>query len=120
MKHNVTMCKSCSKKAMTSGERIVANVLDEMSVPYIFQYKFDDCVAKRRLPFDFYLPDYNSIVEFDGPQHFFDIPGRNHQMTAEHDKIKNAYCDSNGIPILRISYIDSNKTKQLVSDFLNR
>ena len=32
--------------------------------------KFKDCKDKYQLPFDFYLPQYNLCIEFDGEQHF--------------------------------------------------
>ena len=37
---------------------------------FLTQHKFNDCKFKKPLPFDFYLPEYNMCIEFDGEQHF--------------------------------------------------
>lgn len=34
------------------------------------QKRFADCRTKVSLPFDFYLPSYNLIIEADGNQHY--------------------------------------------------
>ena len=31
---------------------------------------FNDCKRKNKLRFDFYLPKYNVLIEYDGMQHF--------------------------------------------------
>lgn len=61
----------CSKCNMTSGEKKVFNFLKINKIKNIFQHTFDGCVGiKRKLPFDFYLPDFNMCIEYDGRQHF--------------------------------------------------
>ena len=70
--------------------------------------------------FDFYLPEYNLCIEYDGIQHF-KVIGWNTQeklnKTQEHDKIKDLYCKNNNIQLLRISYQDNYKEKIL--NYLN-
>lgn len=62
------------------------------------------------LRFDFYLPDYNTIVEFDGLQHFSSVPlwdGREGlEDRQERDKLKNKYCKKKKIILKRIPYWD--------------
>ena len=52
--------------------------------------------------FDFWLPGCNVLIEADGPQHYsnegyFD-------STKINDATKNAYCEKQGIRLLRIRY----------------
>ena len=62
-------CPICKE---SRGEIIVASLLDAIGISYIREKWFDDCRGEtgRVLPFDFFLPDYNTIIEFDGEQHF--------------------------------------------------
>lgn len=54
--------------------------------------------------FDFYIPDYNLVIEADGRQHYTDDdPWRTEELVAN-DKLKNEYCLNNGIGLLRIRY----------------
>jgi len=100
-------CPSCRE---SKGEANIAKYLDSISVKYIRGKKFDDClgVGNRRLPFDFYLPDYNICIEYDGEQHFMPVSvyGGEEKFKKQqiNDRIKNEYCEKNGIELLRISY----------------
>lgn len=72
----------------------------------------------KNIHFDFYLPEENICIEFDGEQHFRPIDyfgGENtFKLTQKRDKIKNKYCKNNNIKLLRIKY-DENITKKLKS-----
>ena len=77
----------------------------------------DKC--KKELPFDFYLPDYNVCIEYDGIQHFepVDFGGKGQEWACQQfeslklrDDIKNAYCAANNIPLCRIKYTQNIKT----------
>ena len=87
-------------------------VIEQISF-YVFQKKFDDCKDQRRLPFDFYLPEFNCCIEVDGQQHFEPSKFSNESdeykdfiIRKKHDKIKTDYCLSHGIDLLRIDYND--------------
>jgi len=47
----------------------IRNILKDNNIEYISQKKFDNCKYFRPLPFDFYLPNYNICIEFNGIQH---------------------------------------------------
>jgi very-short-patch-repair endonuclease len=57
---------------------------------------------------DFYLPDYNAVIEYDGIQHYQPIETfggeKAFKSTKIRDEIKNTYCRENGIKMIRISY----------------
>jgi len=98
-------CPSCND---SKGEREIKKFLNENSIVYEFQKKFKDCKNKRTLPFDFYLPEYNLCIEYDGEQHFrpsgFSNGIERFEMLKINDKIKTEYCINNNIQLLRIDY----------------
>lgn len=93
--------------------------MDTNRVKYEFNKSFDGCVYKNKLRFDFYLPDYNICIEYDGKQHFESIDwfgGKNSFLENQiRDKIKNEWCVENNINLIRISYKDNieDKLKQI-------
>ena len=99
---------SCPVCKETSGERQIRQWLEKHSIAYVFQYKFDNCRDINPLPFDFYLPDYNMVCEYDGIQHYKSIEyfggEKTFKYTQKHDNIKNEYCKNNNIILLRIPY----------------
>ena len=60
----------CPRCKSSVGEKKVAEYLTEHSIPFEVQKRFDTCKNKRSLPFDFYLPNHNLCVEYQGVQHF--------------------------------------------------
>ena len=78
------------------------------------QKKFKGCFTsadingKERcylLPFDFYLPKYNTCIEYDGEGHYKVIYSQEgYERTKFTDKLKTKYCKKNGIKLIRIPY----------------
>ena len=110
-------CPICRE---SRGEKEIKEFLIKNNVKFIHQHKFNNCKDKRPLPFDFYLPDKNLCIEFDGRQHFEVIKrwggedGLKDQQKK--DKIKTEYCLKNKISLLRISHKENiyNKLKQII------
>lgn len=118
---NDILCgKGCPKCSKSHGEKQICKLLDDNNIKYISQKTFSDCVDERALPFDFYLPDYNACIEYQGVQHYKPIKyfggEKAFEKLKKHDKIKEDYCNNNGIILLAISYT-SNIKKEL-NDFL--
>ena len=117
-RENIVGCKYCldkKKYKFSKGEKKIREYLDNKKYLHIDQYVFDDCKDKTYLPFDFYLPEKNLIIEYDGQHHFAPVTfngitqeeaQNNHEATKYHDKIKDKYCADNGIQIIRIPYWD--------------
>lgn len=99
---------SCGCIKRSKGEAKIKDILDANHIKYVQQYSFNDCKDKRRLTFDFYIPQKNYLIEFDGRQHFQAVGGfmteERVQYTKQHDKIKNEYCKQHSIPLIRIPY----------------
>ena len=93
---------------------------------YKFKYQksFKNCRDKNPLPFDFYLFDYNLIIEFDGEQHYVenDLFSTSLLEIQTHDDIKNKFCLENNINLLRIRYSELNKNTiiETIKNFLEK
>lgn len=110
------------------GEAKIQNILTELNINFEKQKIFKDCLfpdSKAPARFDFYLPDYNCLIEYDGEQHF---KSKNSgwsndaglAYTQYHDNFKNSWCYYNNLKLIRIPYkdfdkIDSNYLKQLIN-----
>lgn len=99
---------SCGCDTSSAGERIIEKELLKFNVCYIKQKSFYELKNKRKLYFDFYLPEYNCAIEFDGKQHFENNTSRlfskNFEKTRIRDILKNNFCFNNKIYIIRIPY----------------
>lgn len=98
-------CPSCS---CSKGESTIKKYLIDKGYEYIPQKIFIGCKDKRCLPFDFYLPTINTLIEYDGKQHtdsvelFGGIPYLD--KIKKHDKIKNEFAKRYNIDLIRIPY----------------
>lgn len=105
----------CPKCSTSKGELEIGKWLDNHGILYESQKKFDDCRDSRCLPFDFYLCDKNICIEYDGEQHYrvVDRFGGEEGLAyrQKHDKIKNEYCECNGIKLIRIAYNENIEEK---------
>lgn len=115
-KNQKCRCTQCNQHS--KGEDIISEILLENNVDYIPQYRFNDCKDVKTLPFDFYLPDLNICIEFDGIQHFEPVKKfggmEAYEKTKKHDNIKTQYCLNNNIELIRIGYLDSGNIKNIL------
>lgn len=99
---------SCGCTRMSFHEQYIADLLEEHGIDFERQKKFQDCKNVRPLPFDFYLPNLNTVVEYDGRQHYKAVEffgGEDALRTRQHcDEIKNTYCHENNIRLIRLPY----------------
>lgn len=109
-------CDVCSKR-LSSYEIKVMNWLNKHEINFIYQKKYNDCRNIIPLPFDFFLINFNILIEVDGEGHFFPvryngipeyIAIENFGKTKYNDNIKNKYCLTNDIQLIRIPYYDIN------------
>lgn len=111
-------CPLCNQ---SSGEGCVSRWLKSHGIDFIPQYTFDKCRYKHKLPFDFYLPNHNMCIEYDGGQHFQPVAWFGGQEEFEkiqkRDAIKTQYCKDNNIKLLRIKF-DEN-IDFVLDDFFN-
>lgn len=113
-------CPKCKK---SKGEQAVEEYLIANNIVFETQKRFADCIDQRPLPFDFYLPEYNMLIEYQGAQHYM----ATHRMGDEekliyrqkHDCIKREYCKDKGINLLEIPYTNLNQVSEILSDVIN-
>jgi hypothetical protein len=103
--------KGCPHCNSSRSENRIRNFLVENKIDFTPQKTFDDCVGKKRkLPFDFYLPQHNLCIEYQGIQHYEVVEywggADKFLMIQETDSIKKNYCTKNGIGYLAIPYTE--------------
>ena len=105
---NILYGTGCPKCNESKGEKNIGKWLNDNNIRYVSQKIFNDCKYIRPLPFDFYLPDYNICIEYNGMQHYKPINyfgGEiNFEIQQKRDNIKRNYCKNNNIKLLEISY----------------
>ena len=60
----------CPNCRISRGEERIKIFLEQNNIKFEPQKTFIGCADKRLLPFDFYLPVQNILIEYDGEQHF--------------------------------------------------
>lgn len=121
--------EGCNQCKSSKGERKIESILKRKDISFIREYKFKECKDKRPLPFDFYLPDYNICIEYQGNQHFEIYDFSHGKLSKERleeelkeikkrDLIKKEFCKSNKINLLILTE-NSNLEKEIDQFILN-
>ncbi len=123
--HNHTKGHGCSKCIESKGENRVAKYLTENNINFTPQKIFKTLRYKSYLKPDFYLEDFNLLIEYDGEFHFkaligltHEIKQKNLEVQQQRDKIKNEWAKANNIPLLRIPYWDYDRIEELIEAFI--
>lgn len=115
-------CHSCSK---SKGENAIEKFLKLNNIIYEPQKTFDDLrgIKCGLLSYDFYLPEYNLLIEFQGEQHekpktYF---GGEKQLKIqqEHDNRKREYARQNNMNLLEIWYYDIDNIEEILVKTIN-
>jgi len=125
-----TMGRGCSHCASSEGEKIVKNFLSEHMISFNPQYSFPDCKRSNSLQFDFgiFYLDKLWMCEVQGEQHYFpvDFGGKGKEWAEDQfkelqirDGIKEQYCLSHNIPLLKIPYWDFDKIPEILTSYLH-
>lgn len=98
-------CPTCNQ---SKGEEMIESYLKRINVKFIQQKKFKGCKNKNYLKFDFYIPEWNCCIEYDGQQHFMPVEHfggyKSFIQTQKNDKIKDNFCVDNDILLIRIPF----------------
>ena len=105
----------CGMCGESKGEMAVLSYLNSKKIKFFRYKKFDDCFHIQKLSFDFYLPNHNTCIEFDGIQHFEPrdrFGGLDEfKKTQIRDRIKDEWCLKNKVTLVRISRISDIEEK---------
>ena len=105
-------CPICSE---SKGEKEIRMFLEKNNIDFNIQKKFNGCSYERLLKFDFYLPEHNICIEYDGLQHFKPVEFFGGETRFKYqkkiDQIKTDFCKNNDINLVRIRYSENIEEK---------
>lgn len=110
----------------SKGESRIERFLSKECILYIPQMKYDNLVGKKNIPlsYDFYLPLYNLLIEYQGQQHEKPVDwfgGENKfKRQLEIDEKKKEYAKNNSINLLEIWYYDFNNIEEILRSRLSK
>lgn len=115
-----TGCPYCKE---SHGERRISKYLLEKDIHFIPQKKFNNLrgVKNRRLPYDFYIPSSNLLIEYQGE--FHDHTDRlqtdeEYEIRKEHDSRKKKYANNHNIRLLEIWYYNYNNIEAILDNYI--
>ena len=111
----------CPRCNSSKGEERVRLFLEAHNIKYESQKTFPDLKNIFPLYIDFFLPDYNTAIEYNGAQHYVSVKrwGGDNKLQKDklRDQIKRDYCSSHGIRLIEIKYtenVEDKLTKELL------
>ena len=110
--------EGCPKCYQSKGEKFITNWLINNNIKFKSQYKIniDPEINQSGNAFiDFYLPDHNVFIEYNGEQHYIakerfggEIEFNRQQKRDEYVK---TYCNKNNIKLIEIKYNENINNK---------
>lgn len=101
-------CIACSNRSKGATE--IFEYLKKWGIKFEEEYKFPDCISTLPLRFDFFLKECNTLIEYNGEQHYvqkFNITKKKLEETQKNDQIKSDYAKSRGFKLITIKYSDN-------------
>lgn len=117
-------CPTCK---MPKGELYIRNWLVINGIIFETQKKYKEL---GKLSYDFYIPDWNLLIEYNGEQHYGIVPYFNHnprsdkyglmglRIQFENDMKKKNFAISKGIKLLTIPYWEYENINTILEDNL--
>ena len=113
---NVTFNES----GMSQGEHFLMKLFIDNNIKFITQKTYSDLKNKLPLRYDFFLPEFNILIEHHGEGHF----GKGRYYTQElidNDKIKYKYAIDNNITIIyytiyKSEYLNNRYFTEVITD----
>lgn len=116
-------CPCCNG---SKGENKISLFLSAQEITYVEQKRFQSLrgIGGRPLSFDFYLPEYKLLIEYQGKQHYspVDLFGGEEQfkIQKEHDKQKRFFAEINNYHLLEIPFWEYNNVDSIILSELER
>lgn len=105
--------KGCPRCRKSKGEEMVRQILELSNIVFETQKSFDSLLSEKggNLLFDFFIPQYNLLIEFDGWQHknflkWFHKTYDNFERSQKRDETKNNWAKDNKYNLIRLDKID--------------
>lgn len=119
--HHTNAKCGCPKCYKSKGELEIELILLKNNISYIGQYEIDIDKSIRvsgKTYIDFYLPEYNIAIEYNGKQHY--IPQKHFggqirfESQLKRDEFVRNWCKENNIKLLEIPYNEKNIEKCII------
>lgn len=111
-------CPIC-EKTKSLGECRIERYLRQNDIQFRTQERFLECKDKLCLPFDFYLPQFNICIEFQGEQHYKKTSLLWSEELIKHDEIKRNFCYENNIKLIEIPWYDIDNIEKYLNFLKN-
>lgn len=112
-------CPKC-KRFNSKGEIKIKKFLENNHINYETQKHFSKL---KQLSFDFYLPENNILIEYQGEQHFQPIKffggEKKYFKQVENDNLKRDFCKNNNYILIEIGYFDYDNIDGILNKWLN-
>ena len=120
IKNRSMKCRNCTS---SKGEQRIKEWLINNKIEFEQQKTFKRLIGVRNglLSYDFYLPKYNLLIEYQGEQHkqFVEYLQENKKIfiiQKEHDRRKKKYTKDNNIELLEIWYYDYENIEKILDN----
>lgn len=115
----------CPKCNMSKGEKRIVQYFENNNIEYIWQFFSNDLIGVNGgfLLYDFYLPKYDLLIEYQGNYHDGTVNKKiqsdeKFNRQQEHDKRKKEYANNNNIQLLEIWYWDFDNIEEILDKIL--
>lgn len=113
------VCPTCSG-SISMGERTTQQILEGLNLTFETQKTFENLIDKSYLRFDFYLPNGNTCIEYQGRQHYepIDYFGGEERFNdqVKKDNLKRQFCKKNNIKLIEIPYYEKDIKGFLINE----
>jgi len=117
--------RGCPKCNTSIGEKTIRLFLEKNQLNYESQKTYVELkgINGKVLSYDFHLPTYNLLIEFQGEQHEHPVKHfggeEKFKIQQEHDRRKQNYAKEHNINLLEIWYYDINNVESILTEYLN-
>jgi hypothetical protein len=105
--------KGCPRCNESKGEKMVAKLLTKYNLTFDPQKTFEGLRHKQPLKCDFYVPEINTVIEYQGTHHYgigIHADRDTEGLCQIRDQIKRDFCKANGIHLIEIPYWEDTET----------
>lgn len=112
-------CPACS---LSHGEQMIRRFLVKRHITFEPQKKFEGLVDTSNLSYDFFLPEYGVLIEYQGIQHYKPVEwfggDKAFSKQVNHDLLKKKYASEHGYKLLCIKY--TYRTQSMINKILSK
>ena len=120
--HHINCKCGCPLCCISHGEEMLKRYFDSNCIQYIMQFEVQVPASIRRtkvIKVDFFLPDYNCFVEYNGKQHYIPQEGFGGEVKFQQQVIRDQflrdYCKEQNINLVEISYLEKDPITYLTN-----